>query len=89
MAAQLTTACSCTCLDFLAVKALTKLADPLIHHGHFHVALVQELLLLLELGILLLIKLVTNLQSRKHKSTVALATPCWVSSRWILHGFHM
>jgi hypothetical protein len=63
-----------TCLDLLAIQALPQLTDPLIHHGHFHVALVQELLLLLELGILLLIKLVTNLQSRRYKLTVALTT---------------
>lgn len=62
---------SFTCLDFLAIKALTQLADSLIHHGHFHVALVQELLLLLELGILFLVKLVTNLQSREYNLTVA------------------
>ena len=56
----------CTCLSFLPVQTLAQLADPLVHHGHLHVAFIQELLLLLQLWILFLVELVTNLQNRKY-----------------------
>lgn len=40
--------CFPTCLDFLPVQTLAQLADALVHHGHLHVALIQEVLLLLQ-----------------------------------------
>lgn len=50
-----------TCLSFFLVETLPQLADALVHKRHFHIALVQKLLLLLQLAVLLLIQLVSNL----------------------------
>lgn len=50
-----------TCLSFFLVEALPKLADSLVHECHLHITLVQKLLLLLQLTVLLLVQLVSNL----------------------------
>lgn len=50
-----------TCLSFFLVETLPQLTDALVHKRHFHIALVQKLLLLLQLAVLLLIQLVSNL----------------------------
>lgn len=52
-----------TCLSFFLVETLPQLTDALVHKRHFHIALVQKLLLLLQLAVLLLIQLVSNLMS--------------------------
>lgn len=51
-----------TCLSFFLVEAFPQLADALVHEGHLHVALVQKLLLLLQLAVLLLVQLVPDLR---------------------------
>lgn len=54
-----------TCLSFFLVQSLPQLADALVHQRHLHVALVQELLLLLQLQVLILVQLVADLRARK------------------------
>lgn len=44
-----------TCLSFFLVEAFPQLTDALVHQRHFHVALVENLLLLLQLTVLLLV----------------------------------
>ena len=51
-----------TCLSFFLVEALPQLADALVHQRHLDVALVEQLLLLLQLAVLLLVQLVADLQ---------------------------
>lgn len=51
-----------TCLSFFLVEAFPQLADTLVHESHFHVALVQKLLLLLQLAVLLLVQFVPYLK---------------------------
>lgn len=53
-----------TCLSFFLVEAVPQLADALVHERHFHVALVQKLLLLLQLAVLLLVQLIPNLRMK-------------------------
>lgn len=50
-----------TCLSFFLIEAFPELTDAFVHQSHFHVALVQQLLLLLQLSVLLLVQLVTDL----------------------------
>uniref|UniRef100_A0A452VLI4 Zinc finger FYVE-type containing 21 n=1 Tax=Ursus maritimus TaxID=29073 RepID=A0A452VLI4_URSMA len=58
-------------------ETFAQFADPLVHHGHLHVAFIQEFLLLLELRSLFLVKLVTNLQIKKIQlSGFALNSQC-------------
>ena len=40
-----------TCLSFFLVEALPQLADALVHQRHLDVALVEQLLLLLQLAV--------------------------------------
>ena len=54
-----------TCLSFFLVEALPQLADALVHQRHLDVALVEQLLLLLQLAVLLLVELVADLQQAK------------------------
>lgn len=54
-----------TCLSFFLVETLPQLADALVHQRHLHIALVQELLLLLQLQVLILVQLVADLRVRK------------------------
>lgn len=54
-----------TCLSFFLVETLSQLANALVHQCHLHVALVQKLLLLLQLQVLVLIQLVADLGGRE------------------------
>lgn len=56
-----------TCLSFFLVETLPQLADALVHQRHLHVALVQELLLLLQLHVLVLVQLVADLRAIKRE----------------------
>lgn len=49
----------------LLPEAVSELTDPFVHRGHLQVALVQTVSLMLQLGILLLVKLVTQLEGTK------------------------
>lgn len=60
-----------TCLSFFLVEALPQLADALVHERHLHVALVEQLLLLLQLAVLLLVQLVPDLQKKTLNYTQA------------------
>lgn len=51
-----------TCLSFFLIQAFPELADAFVHQSHFHVALVKQLLLLLEFTVLLLVQLVADLK---------------------------
>lgn len=55
-----------TCLSFFLVEALPQLADALVHERHLHVALVEEILLLLQLAVLLQVQFVADLRRRRH-----------------------
>lgn len=55
-----------TCLSFFLVEALPQLADALVHECHLHVPLVEQLLLLLQLAVLLLVQLVSDLGLNGH-----------------------
>lgn len=50
-----------TCLSFFLVQAFPEVPDALVHHGDLRVALVQQVLVLLQLAALLRIQLVTHL----------------------------
>lgn len=56
-----------TCLSFFLVEALPQLADALVHERHLHVALVEELLLLLQLAVLILVQLVADLRRQEDR----------------------
>lgn len=49
----------------LLPESIAELADPLVHGGRLHVALVQVLALLLQFGVLVLVELVPQLANTK------------------------
>lgn len=71
-----------TCLSFFLVEALPQLADAFVHESHFHVALVKKLLLLLQLAVLFLIQLVSDLWINRLTSTT-IDTPLGSILQWI------
>lgn len=56
-----------TCLSFFLIEALPQLPDPLVHQRHLHVALVEQVLVLLQLAVLILVQFVTDLRRAGRK----------------------
>ena len=66
-----------TCLSFFLVQALAEVPDALVHHGHLCVALIQQLLVLLQPAALLRVQLVTHLTETQREQGTHQGSDGW------------